>query len=57
MEESQRTSSGGGPNQVAVYQLLLRSVIEDPGGYSASFSPDALIVTPINMGFHPKSRP
>lgn len=45
---------GKAADQVAVYQLLLRSVVKEVGGDAALVSQDALIVTPVNTGFHPK---
>ena len=45
---------GKAADQVAVYQLLLRTVVDDLGGDPATVSSEALIVTPVNMGFHPK---
>jgi hypothetical protein len=45
---------GKAADQVAVYQWLLRTVVQQLGGNSEVVSPEALIVTPVNMGFHPK---
>jgi len=45
---------GKAADQVAVYQLLLQSVVEEVGGDSAIVNSDALIITPFNLGFRPK---
>jgi hypothetical protein len=44
---------GKAADQVAVYQLLIRRVIEEIGGDPLSVSAEAMIITPTNTGFHP----
>jgi hypothetical protein len=44
---------GKAADQVAVYQLLMRRVVEEIGGNPLTVSAEAMIITPTNTGFRP----